>query len=246
MPIDRDIFFSKVREKPFGGKLSQEQVDGMNAILAVWEEDWEPENSDLRFLANPMAQTFHETSQRMWPIAEYGKGGSAAYAKPDPTTGEAYYGRGLIQLTWADNFKRADKEMGWTKEAGSSCYWEPDLQLRLAWAVPTMFIGMNEGWFRTTGGTPNTLSKYFTGTKNDILGSRDIINGDVNVKPSWANGKTIGQLITDYHNAFMAALTAAYVEPLPEPEPTPEEQVVTVIINAPPGIRVDVQVVQED
>ena len=35
--IDRDIFFKAVREKPFGGSLSQEQVDGMNIILDAWD-----------------------------------------------------------------------------------------------------------------------------------------------------------------------------------------------------------------
>jgi putative chitinase len=243
MPIDRDMFFSKVRQKPFGGSLTQEQVDGMNAIIDCWEEMWEPKNSDLRFLANPMAQCFHETSQRMAAIEEYGKGGSATYAQKDPQTGQAYYGRGLIQLTWRANYAKADQKMGWTGDA--RCEWNAALQLTLDYAVPTMFRGMHEGWFRSSGSptTPNTLSKYFSGTKNDIFNAREIINGDKNIVPSWSNGVSIGKLIEGYHNAFLAALTAAYVEevePGPEPEPEPDEEVVVRII-VPPGVRVIVE-----
>jgi len=246
MPIDRDVFFSKVRQKPFAGSLTQQQVDGLNAILDAWEDGWEPSNSDLRYLANPLAQSAHETGMKMWPIEEYGKGGNASYAKPDPTTGKAYYGRGLIQLTWADNYKKADSRMGWKNN--TSCYWAPELQLTLEYASPTMFVGMNEGWFRSSGGTPNNLAKYFSGTKNDVFEAREIINGDKNTVPSWSNGVSIGNLIKGYHEAFMAALTAAYVEPSPEPEPEPEpgEQVVSVIISAPPGVRIDVQVINGD
>ena len=108
--IDRQIFFDSVRPKPFGGKLSQSQVDGMGYILDAYEmgyADW-----DLRWLAYAFATTFHETSKEMQPISEYGKGSGAAYGKPDPTTGQCYYGRGYVQLTWDTNYKRADGELG--------------------------------------------------------------------------------------------------------------------------------------
>jgi hypothetical protein len=35
----------------------------------------------------------------MQPIEEYGKGRGMPYGKPDPTTGQVYYGRGFVQLT---------------------------------------------------------------------------------------------------------------------------------------------------
>ena len=47
--IDRQIFFDSVRPKPFGGKVSHSQVEGMSYILDAYEmgyADW-----DLRWLA---------------------------------------------------------------------------------------------------------------------------------------------------------------------------------------------------
>ena len=37
MPFDRTKYFDTVRRNPFGGGLTQEQVDGQTVILAVWE-----------------------------------------------------------------------------------------------------------------------------------------------------------------------------------------------------------------
>jgi hypothetical protein len=244
MPIDRDIFFAKVREKPFGGSLTQQQVDGMSAILTAWEADYELVNSDLRWLANPLAQTAHETGMKMWPIEEYGKGSGMEYGKPDPTTGQTYYGRGYIQMTWRENYARADKELGLVDE--NSCEWHAENALDPDIAAQCLFEGMVEGWYRKSGSpaTPNNLAKYFSGSKNDTFNAREIINGDKNVVPSWSNGKSIGQLIVNYHDAFMDALTAAYYEGVPEPEPVDNEVVVEVV--APPGIKVRIIVNGEE
>jgi hypothetical protein len=91
--IDKTIFFDSVRPKPFPNKLTQAQVDGMEAILDAWEADYSV--WDLRWLAYCLATTFHETSQEMLPIEEYGKGEGQPYGKEDPETGQAYYGRGF-------------------------------------------------------------------------------------------------------------------------------------------------------
>ena len=225
--IDRQIFFDSVRPKPFGGKLSQSQVDGMGYILDAYEmgyADW-----DLRWLAYAFATTFHETSKEMQPISEYGKGSGAAYGKPDPTTGQCYYGRGYVQLTWDTNYKRADNELGLVGD--DSCYVNADNQLRGNIAAPTMFLGMSQGWFRTAkDGSKETLQKYFNDTRDDPFGAREIINGDKNKVPSWSGGVSIGNLIANYHHAFLAALNAAWLEelkpqspyPQPQPEPKPE------------------------
>jgi len=222
MPINRDIYFDKTRQKPFGGSLSQQQVDGQNAILAAWEADYEPKNSDLRHLAYPLATTFHETSQKMWPIEEYGKGQGMSYGKPDPQTGQTYYGRGYVQLTWRDNYARADKEIGLSGDM--SCEWHASNALDPDIAAQVMFEGMEEGWFRkSSDGKPQTLARWFSGSVDDAYQAREIINGDKSTVPSWSNGVSIGNLIKGYHRAFLEALTAAYYESEPEPE---EEDVV--------------------
>lgn len=236
MKIDRAIFFEYVRQQPFGGKLTQQQVDGMEYKLAAWEErhsDW-----DLRWLANCLAQCYHETGAKMWPISEYGKGGSASYAKPDPTTKQAYYGRGDIQLTWKENYQRADRELGLTGE--DSCYLKADNQLRPEISAPTMFLGMSEGWFRTnSGGAAQKLALYFNDTRDDPYNAREIINGDKTKIPSWSGGVSIGNLIVGYHNAFLKALQASAIADMPEPV---VEKVVTITIDTPEGVRVDIKV----
>jgi hypothetical protein len=228
MTIDRKIFFDTIKKKPFPGKLTQQQVDGMSFKLDVFERDfyWD----DLRWLANCFAQGYHETSATMWPIEEYGKGGSAAYAKKDPETGQTYYGRGDIQLTWRDNYKRADKELGLTGER--SCEWHAENALDPEISAAVMFQGMSKGWFRTnSAGAAQTLQLYFNDTRDDPFGAREIVNGDKNKVPSWSNGVSIGNLIKGYHQNFLAALQAAFIEvPYPEPEPEEQETVVFRIV----------------
>lgn len=241
MPFDRETFFNLVRQKPFNGKLAQQQVDGMNAILGAWEADFE--GQDLRWLANPLAQTYHETGGAMWPIEEYKKGEGQPYGKKDPETGQTYYGRGYVQITWRENYARADSELGLTKDTGME--WHAERALDSTIAADTMFQGMMAGWFRKSGSpaTPNTLMKYFNTTTNDVYNAREIINGDKSKVPSWSNGVSIGNLIVGYHNNFLAALEASYSEDIaPAPD---EEPVVLVTIIAPPGVKIEVKVLQD-
>jgi putative chitinase len=214
--IDRQIFFDNVRPNPFPNKLNQGQVDGMEAILDAWEEDYSL--WDLRWLAYCLATTYHETSAEMLPIEEYGKGSGMEYGKPDPQTGQTYYGRGYVQLTWRENYARADKECGLTGD--TSCEWHAENALDPEIAAEVMFVGMRDGWFRSnSGGQPYTLQMFFNDTRDDPYGARDIINGDKTKVPSWSGGVSIGNLIKNYHQAFLEALHQAYVEePLPPPE----------------------------
>ena len=120
--FNRDVFFNAVRGSLFHGGMTQPQVDGMNAILDAWEEN--PRSDNLRHLAYPLATTAHETGFTMQPIEEYGKGQGMEYGKKDPETGQTYYGRGYVQLTWRDNYARADKELGF--EGDESCEWHAE------------------------------------------------------------------------------------------------------------------------
>ena len=90
--IDRDHFFTSVRERLFNGVLSQQQVDGMNYLLDTWEEHFGDE--DIRWLAYALATAFHETAYTMQPIEEYGRGSGHDYGQPTGPHGECYYGRG--------------------------------------------------------------------------------------------------------------------------------------------------------
>jgi hypothetical protein len=216
--IDRDIFFNEVRTSLFSGAMSQEQVDGQSVILAVWDyQAGGTPATDLRWLAYMLATTFHETAARMWPIEEYGHGQGHDYGETDPETGQAYYGRGFVQLTWRENYAKASKIL--------SLYDERDLEFH-AWmaldsliATRVLFRGMAEGWF-----TGKKLGEFFNDDTDDPVEARIIINNDVSKN---------GQLIAGYHADFLRAIEQA------ESEPAAADKSV-VKITVPPGVRVEV------
>ena len=238
MPFDRKIYFDNVRSSLFAGTMSQQQVEGQEAILGEWElQPVEPVMTDIRFLAYMLATAYHETSQKMWPIEEYGKGQGMAYGKVDPETGQTYYGRGYVQLTWRENYKKSTVKLGLKGDADLE--WHAQMALDPQIAADVMFQGMREGWFRSSSdGRPQTLIRYFNDTVDDPFTAREIINGDKSVVPSWANGVSIGQLILRYHDKFLTALEAAAGEVQPEPE----EPEVLVEVTTTPGVRVTVMV----
>lgn len=234
---NRDKFFDSVRKSLFAGKLSQKQVDGMNAILGEFERR-NPGAADSRFLAYPLGTTYHETAQTMQPIEEYGKGKTYPYGKMDPETKQTYYGRGYVQLTWRDNYAKVDDTFYLSGD--KSLEWHADNALEPKMAADIMFEGMEEGWFRSDSKGKQTMKRYFNATMNDPYGAREIINGDKTKIPNWSNGVSIGNLIAGYHQKFLSALVASViVDPTPEPNPL-SNVVVAVDIVAPEGVTLEV------
>ena len=138
MAINREFFFDHVRQALFSGSMSQGQVDGLDAILDHWESDGGGSKDD-HWLAYALA--YHETAKTIGPIREIGLGHGRPYGVPDPVTGQTYYGRGLVQLTWKKNYQ-AFSDILKVNLVGN-----PDLALGLEYAVPVMFIGMERGIF---------------------------------------------------------------------------------------------------
>ena len=142
--FNRQIYFDSVRKSLFAPSLDQGQVDGQNAILTRWEAD--PATIDLRHLAYALATVKHECASTMLPIEEYGHGSGMEYGEKDPETGQTYFGRGFVQLTWRENYSKADRELGLDGE--KSCEWHAENALHPLIAADIMFRGMLEGWFR--------------------------------------------------------------------------------------------------
>lgn len=180
--IDRFKFFSSVRQNIFGGKLLEKQVQGLNAILVEWEAQG---LTDLRWLSYMLATTFHETAATMQPIEEYGNGKGRKYGKPDPVTGQVYYGRGYVQLTWKANYETMGKLLG------KPLVEAPELALKPDIATAVLFKGMIKGLF-----TGKKLGDYFNAKKEDWVNARRIINGTDKA-----------ELIADYAKKFHTALT---------------------------------------
>jgi putative chitinase len=193
MKLNRKHFFDTARSSLFRGKLNQSQVAGMESILLTWETEG---LTDLRWLAYMLATTFHETARTMQPIEEYGKGAGYRYGKKIKRSGipyilpdKLYYGRGLVQLTWFENYENMGRLLG------VDLLNNPDLALQPVIACKIMFEGMTKGDSSFGDFTGNALENYFNDKKEDWVGARRIINGNDRAK-----------LIAEYGKKFMGAL----------------------------------------
>ena len=186
--IDRDSFFDKVRADPFGGNLTQLQVDGINDILDTWEKHFR--DNDIRWLAYALATTFHETAETMQPIEEYGEGSGRDYGQPAGPHGQCYFGRGFVQLTWLANYEKGEAIL--RDKYGVECPMVryPGRMLEHVPAALVLLDGSIDGWFTGVG-----LPQYFSDTADDPYNARRVINGTDKA-----------DLIAGYHRSFLKAL----------------------------------------
>lgn len=163
--IDRKDYFEAHR-RAFGW-LDQNQVNGIEAILDGMAED--EALGDIRHAAYMLATAWHETDKTMHPIREYGRGRGRKYGIAGPHNRQVAYGRGYVQLTWATNYARADKEL----QLGGALIADYDLAMRPDIAYRILSRGMIEGWF-----TGKRLGDYLRpGRAPDYIGARRVING---------------------------------------------------------------------
>jgi len=139
--FDRNVYFAAVRNELFGGALTQQQVDGQNVILGLWEggQTGTPMD-DLRWLAYMLATVYHECATKMWPVTEYGS--------QDYLEGKEYFpyvGRGFVQLTWEDNYRTMSSMLGLIDDR--DLVEHPEVALDSLIAARVMFRGMAEGFF---------------------------------------------------------------------------------------------------
>jgi putative chitinase len=196
MKIDRKKFFDGIRDnRPFRGHLLPETVKGCEAILAEFERRG---LTDLRWCAAMLSTAVIECGIKMQPVREIGQGRGKAYGKP--VNGKVYYGRGLVQLTWYDNYVKFRDEI--KRIFGVDIVENPDGVLRLEVAVYIMFEGMIRGSFRKV-----KLADFFNATTENWLYSRGIINGTKKGEkyPDRA------EEYTDYAKQFYADLQAATI-----------------------------------
>lgn len=172
--ISRETFYARVRVHPFGGSLKQSQVDGVNAILDGFEKRYP--DGDRRWLAYMLATAFWETNQTVQPVREaYHLNPPGPHQNDATGRAEAYrktlryypfYGRGLVQLTWEDNYQKMSDVVG------RDLVKNPDDAMIPEVAALIMFYGMEHGTF-----TGLSLRYFFNGSYDDPVGARKIING---------------------------------------------------------------------
>jgi putative chitinase len=124
--IDREFFFQRIRQTLFEGTIQPKQVKGLIMILDRWDQE-HGTTGDRRQLAYILATAFHETATTMQPIKE--RGGRAyleanydvtgekpaqarANGNTEPGDGARYAGRGFVQLTWKNNYRRVGDLIG--------------------------------------------------------------------------------------------------------------------------------------
>ena len=173
MKFDRKIFFTRYREA--FGPLRQSQVTGIQEILSSMEDDIYL--TDPRHAAYMLATVKHECADTWLPVEEYGRGKGLRYGNPvDVTTPDGqvlhnvYYGRGYVQLTWAENYLKMDRELGLF--GSDSLYLYPSNALKPAVAYRIMSRGMRKGMF-----TGRSLDDCISGKSCDYFKARRIING---------------------------------------------------------------------
>ncbi|MGP3710706.1 chitinase [Brucella sp. RRSP16] len=209
--MNKTTFFAYARRAPFGGRLSQAQVDGTSAILAEAERRGLPDEQTAYVLAT----AFHETGGKMQPIEENlnyttvaqirktwpSRFSTVQSAQPyvrnpqglankvyggrmgntGANDGWRFRGRALAQITGKDNYKKYG--------LGDN----PDAALEMATAIRILFDGMINGKF-----TGKRLADYFGAGKEDPVGARAIVNGSDKAS-----------LIAGYYRNFLDSLIAA-------------------------------------
>lgn len=174
-----NAFFATLKKDILGPDLSQDEVDGCNAVLVAMA------GLPVSFVAYALATAYHETASTMQPIQERGgvsyftrmydvAGARTTLALKMGNTcagdGPKYCGRGYVQLTWKINYARA------AKECGVDLVNKPDLAMRPDVAAKIMRVGMTEGWF-TTRKLSHYLPAKGQASRASFVQARRIING---------------------------------------------------------------------
>lgn len=199
MANKRAAFYASLRRRSsgvFGTSLSQKQVNGIEGILSAFHTHGD---GNPKTLAYALATAYHEVGGRMVPVREgFAKTDAGArrivksrkYGKPTGPYGHVYYGRGLVQLTWEDNYRRS------SADAGVDLVKNPDAMLDPVPSARVLIKGLIDGRWNGQG---KGVAAYLP--KN---GPDDLKNArrTVNITDKW-------QTIAGYYQAFMTAIEAA-------------------------------------
>ena len=210
MTFDRSRFYAALRAPAnplFGSRLSQGQVKGMEGILDAFVTHGDGREKTLAYA---LATAYHETGRRMAPVREgFAKTDAGArravnnlarrrgpnsavarYAKPAGPHGHVYYGRGHVQLTWLDNYRRSSADAGVDLVADPDAMLDPEISARV------LIKGLLDGRWNGRG---KGIAHYLpTHGRDDLRNARRTVN----VTDKW-------ELIGGYYKSFLMALQSA-------------------------------------
>lgn len=199
-----EVFWGVIRENLFRGKMTQGVEDTIDTIVDTYLAQGQYNPHHLAYiLATAYHESYHRKLNPDWnPVREgFAKTNEGAikavtklyeqgkishnYAIPH-TNGYSYYGRGYVQITWPENYRKMGKRLD------ISLYENPDLALDRSVAAKLLVVGMIEGTY-----TGRKLDDY--GVQNfDAYNARRIINGLDNA-----------ELIKGYYEIFNLAIASA-------------------------------------
>lgn len=205
----------------FGTSLSTKQVEGIERILdegqrrgtplrhlayilaTAYHETggrMQPVEENLRYSAARLMQVWPKRFPSLSVAQQYANNPQALANKVyggrlgnvNPNDGWQFRGRGLVQITGRDNYRKFGIEAS------------PDDASEPGTAVRILFDGMVDGKF-----TGKKLSDFINSARTDLVSARAIVNADVA-----SNGKAISKQA----EAFAKALQAGeYIGQLPKP-----------------------------
>ncbi len=221
--MNRAAFYAHLRRRDvplFGTSLSQQQVNGIEALLDAFAThgDGRPDT-----LAYGLATAYHETARRMVPVREglaatdegarravarlaekLGPNSPPArYGRSTPPHGHAYYGRGHMQLTWDYNYRASSADAGVDLLANPDAMLDPVISARVLWR------GLLDGRWNGQG---KGLRHYLD--RGDWIGARRTVNVQDRARE-----------IADYAQAFLGAIEAAGGVPVATPAAPPQRPV---------------------
>lgn len=163
--IDRGIFFDAITNEMFGGKLSDRQVESVNAIL---DECVEQEVFDIRHVAYILAEAYHNShrplhpeSERLTPVIE---NMSLANLRGKPYW--PYFIRGFTQL------KGRHKYIAEGDRMRLDLLYNPDLMLDIKIAANSLVYCLTHGVL-----TGRKLGDYIFGSHCNYNKCRRVIDG---------------------------------------------------------------------
>lgn len=211
-------FYDLIRPH-FGGALTQDQVDGINAIIAGFALYG---GAETNILADILATAKWETGDKMQPIYERGTKayfkkyeGRASLGNTEPGDGYLYRGRGLVQITGRRNYAY------WANRLGIDLVGNPDLALDMDVAVRLLVEGAMIGAY-----TGKKLADYIDSTDEsddedlrEYVQARRVINGV-------DKAEVIGKSALIFEKALREAATPltpldAPIDIVPTPVPIP-------------------------
>lgn len=209
--MNRKVFYEEAKTSIFNGVVPNSAVTTLETLMDEWERR---KLSNLRWLAYMMATAVGEVGRKLIPVREGFKSTDAearAYVKAKgypyavEVNGHVYYGRGLVQLTWARNYQAMGEVLG------INLYDNPDLALVPKIAVQIMFEGMIRGTF-----TGKKLGDYFNADVVDWDNARRIINGIDRAKEIGGYGMAFYKALG---SAAIASDPTVPLPPIPGPKP---------------------------